>query len=90
MTREDGLQLYLKRWPIFALILLAWIVLGYIIPFIASVILKMPDNFILFNRYVKLTVPLLIFVIFLYFWYKLTELFYKGLAKKKASKEEKT
>ncbi len=88
MTEEKGLQLYLKRWPIFALILLAWIVLGYIIPFIASVILKMPDNFILFNRYAKLTVPLLIFVIFLYFWYKLTELFYKGLARKKFSTEE--
>jgi len=73
-------RIVLSRWPIFALISLAWIFLTFIIPFIANFILDLPEYGGLLNPYVKFFIPISIFIVFLYLWYKLTEYYYRKKA----------
>jgi len=82
VNKEDStLTLILKRWPIFALILLAWIFLGFVIPLSVNFLLRLPDTNIFMQLIIKHILPIAFFLGFLYIWYKITDKYYKKKAK---------
>ena len=77
----NTLSLLLKRWPIIAIIFFAWLFLGFIIPISVNFLLHMTNNNVYMKILVKHVLPISIFLVFLYAWYKITDSYYKKRAK---------
>jgi len=55
--------------------------LTFVIPELAAFLLKFPKNGLLFDIIVRFLTPIAFFVLFLYVWYKLIELYYRKKAR---------
>ena len=80
--RDSIFESIVKRWPIFALVFFAWVMLSFVIPFIAALLIGLTNNSLILELLIKYFTPLLLFLLFLYVWYKLTETYYVNKAKK--------